>query len=416
MTSNSKDYVLGIDLGTTNSCSAIMLKGKLEVIFDVVTQKKIIPSVICYKGDKEKDILIGESAVKNLKQYINSTIFESKRFLGHNYDDNVIKEDIKNSNVEIVDNKNKPQYVLKINNKEIKRIYPEDVSKELLKYFKTNAEKYIEEKEKLKKKINSAVITIPYHFSKERRKLMYETGKEVFSNVDLIEEPIAIGLGYGDNHPCKEEKTFLFFDIGGGSFGISVFKIKGNNYDLLALEGGGHLGGENFNKALIDYVKKKISEDSKFNKEINFQKKDNKNLKILFEIKEKVNKVLSQLINDKNTKFIYEDLIDDQDFELVITQDYYCNTLCKDLWDKIYKELDKVFIKDIKKEKIDEIILVGGSSRTPGIHDQIKKYFKKDMILQNVNVDEIVAKGTAVFKNNIKLKNSTNHEIGYKPL
>ena len=306
--------------------------------------------------------------------------------------------------------------MLKINNKEIKRIYPEDVSKELLKYFKTNAEKYIEEKEKLKKKINSAVITIPYHFSKERRKLMYETGKKVFTNVDLIEEPIAIGLGYGDNHPCKVEKTFLFFDIGGGSFGISVFKIKDNNYDLLALEGGGHLGGENFNKALIDYVKKKISEDSRFNKEINFQKKDNKNLKILFEIKEKVNKVLSQLINDKNTKFIYEDLIEGQNFELDITQDYYCNTLCKDLWDKIYKELDKVFKnKDIKKEKIDEIILVGGSSRTPGIHEQIKKYFKKDMILQNVNVDEIVAKGAAVFKNNIKLKNSTNHEIGYKP-
>ena len=415
MTSNSKDYVLGIDLGTTNSCCAIMLNGKLEVITHAA-QKKIIPSVICYKGDKEKDILIGESAVKNLKQYINSTIFESKRFLGHNYDDKGIEEDINNSNVEIVkDNNNKPQYVLKINNKEIKRIYPEDVSKELLKYFKTNAEKYIEENAKLKKKINSAVITIPYHFSKERRKLMYETGKKVFTNVDLIEEPIAIGLGYGDNHPCNKEKTFLFFDIGGGSFGISVFKIKGNNYDLLALEGGGHLGGENFNKALIDYVKKKISEDSRFNKEINFQTKDNKNLKILFEIKEKVNKVLSQLINDKNTKFIYEDLIEGQNFELDITQDYYCNTLCKDLWKKIFGELDEVFNKDIKKEKIDEIILVGGSSRTPGIHEQIKKYFQKKMILQNVNVDEIVAKGAAVFKNNIKLNNLTNHEIGYKP-
>ena len=410
------NYVLGIDLGTTNSCCAIMLNGKLEVITHAA-QKKIIPSVICYKGNEEKDILIGESAVKNLKQYINSTIFESKRFLGHNYDDNVIKEDIKNSNVEIVDNKNKPQYVLKINNKEIKRIYPEDVSKELLKYFKTNAEKYIEEKEKLKKKINSAVITIPYHFSKERRKLMYETGRKVFTNVDLIEEPIAIGLGYGDNHPCKEEKTFLFFDIGGGSFGISVFKIKGNNYDLLALEGGGHLGGENFNKALIDHVKKKISEDSRFNKEINFQKKDNKNLKILFEIKEKVNKVLSQLINDKNTKFIYEDLIEGENFELEITQNEYCDELCKDLWDKIFKEIDKVFNenKNIKKKDINEIILVGGSSRTPGIHEQIKKYFQKNMILQNVNVDEIVAKGAAVFKNNIKLNNLTNHEIGYKP-
>ena len=140
MTSNSKDYVLGIDLGTTNSCCAIMLNGKLEVIYDVVTQKKIIPSVICYKGKEEKDILIGENAVNNLKQYINSTIFESKRLLGHNFNDKEIEEDIKNSNVKIInDNNNKPQYVLKINNNEIKRIYPEEVSKQILKYFKENA-------------------------------------------------------------------------------------------------------------------------------------------------------------------------------------------------------------------------------------------------------------------------------------
>ena len=121
-----------------------------------------------------------------------------------------------------------------------------------------------------------------------------------------------------------------------------------------------------------------------------------------------MNKVLSQLIKADKTKFIYEDLIEDQDFILEITQDYYCNTLCKDLWDKIYKELDKVFNKDIKKEKIDEIILVGGSSRTPGIKLKIKEYFGKDMILQDVNVDEIVAQGAAVYANkNIEINDLT---------
>ena len=402
MSSNSIDYVLGIDLGTTNSCSAIMLNGKLEVIFDVVSQKKIIPSVICYKGNEEKDILIGENAVNNLKQYINSTIFESKRLLGHNFNDKEIEEDIKNSNVEIINDNNKPQYVLKINNNEIKRIYPEEVSKQILKYFKENAKKFIESKTKEKNvKIEKAVITIPHHFNENRRKLTEEIGKEVFKEeVKLIEEPIAIGIGYGFIHPCKEGKTFLFFDIGGGSFGISIFRIKEKKYEILAL-GGGHLGGENFNKALIDHVKKKISEDSRFKGKIDFTNKDPKTLRILFEIKKKVNKVLSQLIKDANTKFIYEDLIDDQDFILDITQKEYCDELYKDLWEKIFKEIDKVFKenKNIKKKDINEIILVGGSSRTPGIDSKIKEHFGKDMILQDVNVDEIVAQGAAVYTN-----------------
>ena len=413
MTSNSIDYVLGIDLGTTNSCCAIMLNGKLEVIYDVVTQKKIIPSVICYKGKEEKDILIGENAVNNLKQFINSTIFESKRLLGHNFKDKKIEEDIKNSNVEIINDNNKPQYVLKINNNEIKRIYPEEVSKQILKYFKENAKKFIESKTKEKNvKIEKAVITIPHHFNKDRRNLTEKIGKDVFTNVELIEEPTAIGIGYGFIHPCKEGKTFLFFDIGGGSFGISIFRIKEKKYEILALGGGGHLGGENFNKALIDHVKKKISEDSRFKGKIDFTNKDKdpKTLRILFEIKKKVNKVLSQLIKDAKTKFIYEDLIEDQDFILEITQKEYCDELCKDLWEKIFKEIDKVFNenKNIKKKDINEIILVGGSSRTPGIKLKIQGYFGKDMILQDVNVDEIVAQGAAVYANkNIEITDLT---------
>ena len=121
-----------------------------------------------------------------------------------------------------------------------------------------------------------------------------------------------------------------------------------------------------------------------------------------------MNKVLSQLIKADKTKFIYEDLIEDQDFILEITQKEYCDELCKNLWKQIFEEIDKVFNKDIKKEKIDEIILVGGSSRTPGIKLKIKEYFGKDMILQDVNVDEIVAQGAAVYTNkNIEIINLT---------
>jgi len=127
-------------------------------------------------------------------------------------------------------------------------------------------------------------------------------------------------------------------------------------------------------------------------------------------LKKKVNKVLSQLIKDAKTKFIYEDLIEDQDFILEITQKEYCDELCKELWEKIFKEIDKVFKenKNITKNDINEIILVGGSSRTPGIKLKIQEHFGKDMILQDVNVDEIVAQGAAVYTNeNIKITGLT---------
>ena len=123
-----------------------------------------------------------------------------------------------------------------------------------------------------------------------------------------------------------------------------------------------------------------------------------------------MNKVLSQLIKDAKTKFIYEDLIEDQDFILEITQKEYCDELCKDLWKQIFEEIDKVFNenKNIKKKDINEIILVGGSSRTPGIKLKIQGYFGKDMILQDVNVDEIVAQGAAVYANkNIEITDLT---------
>ncbi len=400
---NIKDLVLGIDLGTTNSCCAIMLNEKLEVIFDVDSQKTIIPSVVCYKS--ENDILIGENALDNLKQFINSTIFESKRLLGHSYSDEAIQSDIKNSNVQIIENEQtkKPQYILKIDNKEIKRIYPEDVSREMLKYFKLNAEKFVELKTKEKNvTIEKAVITIPYHFTQKRINITKTIGEEVFTGgVDILKEPIAIGLGYGFIHPCKEQKTFLLFDIGGGSFGISIFKMIEKQFTILAVGGGGHLGGEDFNKVLIDHVQKEISKNAIFKDKINFNNKDKKTLRILFEIKKKVKKVLSQLISDKSTKFKYEDLIEDNDFSLEISKEFYIKNLCKELWEKIFIEINKLFQKNknIKKENINEIILVGGSSRTPGIQDKIKEYFKKDMILQDVNVDEIVAQGAAVFKN-----------------
>ena len=289
---NYSNIVLGIDLGTTNSCSAIMLNDKLEVIYDVFSGKRIIPSVVCYINIK--DILVGEFAINKLKEFIHSTIFESKKLIGRHFNDPQIQDDIKNSNVEIIsDYYNKPLYVLKINEKEIGRIYPEKVSKLILIYLKENAEKELKlMKENIK--ITKAVITVPYHFNEDKKNIIKNIGKEVFKDgVEILKEPIAIGLGYGFIHPCKEDKTVLLFDIGGGSFGISIFKIKGNQYELLAIGGGGYVRRGNFNNQLIEYVKQKISEDNRFKDKINFYNKDQRILRILVEIKRKVNKVLS---------------------------------------------------------------------------------------------------------------------------
>ena len=258
--------IIGIDLGTSYSCVAIMRKNKVEIIENKQTGSKIIPSIVCFNG---KEFLIGTQAQNNMLKYPESTMYNSKRLIGYKFKNKHVQNDIKNWPIKIIEDKKtgKPQYVIKIGNEE-KKYYPEDVASMILKSLKKNAE--IHENKEIKK----VIIGVPAHFNDLQRNATIEAGKKAgFEEIKLINEPTAAAIAYGNIIKSNKERKILIFDLGGGTFDASIVKIKGNEYNVLASLSEEHLGGEDFNQRLINYVIMEIKKDKKF-KNIDF---DNKN-------------------------------------------------------------------------------------------------------------------------------------------
>jgi len=253
------DLVFGIDLGTTYSCIGIMRNNNVDIVPNNLTDgRKVIPSIVCYKEDLDEDMkdrwLYGNAAKNNMLEYPESTMFESKRLIGLNFNNKEVQRDIKLWPVKIIEDKitKKPQYVIKVENKE-KKFFPEDVSSMILKYLTKNAQDYTNSK------INKVVITVPAHFNNFQREATIKAaelaGLEV---IKIINEPTAAAIAYANIILSKNEKKILIFDIGGGTFDVSILKIKNNEYYVLSSCGESHLGGEDFNQRLINYVMKEI--------------------------------------------------------------------------------------------------------------------------------------------------------------
>ena len=405
--------IIGIDLGTIFSCVAIRRNGKIEIIEEKETGEKIIPSMVCYKVDNDSyDLLIGGSAKNNMIQYAETTMYESKRLLGYKYSHKLVQEDIKNWPVKIIEDikTKKPQYVINIG-KEEKKFYPEDVSSMILKYLKKIAIIHNSNKE-----IKKAVITVPARFTNLQReatiKAAKDAGLEVFK---LINEPTAAAIAYGDIIKSDKERKVLIFDLGGGTFDVTILKIKGSEYNVLASIGEEHLGGEDFNQRIINYVMGEIKKNDKF-KNIDFMDKKNKRvINALRNIRIKTENVKIDLSKLDKTNFFIDYLYGIEDFNLEITRNQYEN-LCIDLWEKCIKILDDAIkLSKLKKEEIDEIILVGGSTRTPKIKQMVQKYFNGKEPLQNINPDEVVAYGAALVPYlNLKIQDIISKPIGIK--
>ena len=198
---DKNDYIIGIDLGTTNSCSAMFINNKLEIIPDPATGKKIIPSVVCYM--EKNEVLVGQLAVGKQIEYSQSTIFESKRFIGHKFKDSEVKFDLENKRlyVSVTEDKKtgKAAYRLKIGDEQVKNVvFPEDVASAIIKYIKKNAEKHLKNILNKEITINKAVITVPTHYNEDRIKVVKEAYKKANLTVEsVIREPEAIGIAYG---------------------------------------------------------------------------------------------------------------------------------------------------------------------------------------------------------------------------
>ncbi|MDH3004376.1 MAG: molecular chaperone DnaK [Candidatus Shikimatogenerans sp. JK-2022] len=368
--------IIGIDLGTTNSCVAVM-EGQNPVVIPNSEGKRTTPSIVAFTDDK--NIKIGDPAKRQAVINSNKTIYSIKRFIGRKYDE-IIKE-IKNFPYKISKGKNNTPCV-NINNK----LYtPQEISAYILQKLKKDAEDY------LGYKIEKVVITVPAYFNDSQRQATKEAGTIAGLKVErIINEPTAASLAYGLDK-TKNNKKIAVYDLGGGTFDISILELGDGVFEVLSTNGDTYLGGDDFDQVIIDWLNDYFYKKEKIN-----LKKDSIAHQRLKEAAEKAKIELSTSIETEiNLPYITASNTGPKHLIKKLTRSKF-DELSYNLVKKTINPCKKA-LKDakIKVEDIDEIILVGGSTRIPKIQEEVKKFFNKKPS-KGVNPDEVVAIGAAI--------------------
>ncbi len=375
----TKKTAIGIDLGTTYSCVGVFQNGKCEIIAND-QGNRTTPSFVAFTQEGER--LIGDAAKAQSNMNPKNTIFDAKRLIGRNYNDPVIQKDIKNFPFDVKNKENKPTINVKYNEEE-KTFHPEEISSMVLTKMKNTAEAY------LGTKVTDAVITVPAYFNDSQRQATKDAGIIAGLNVlRIINEPTAAAIAYGLDKKSNEEKNIIIFDCGGGTHDVSLLTVEGGFFEVKATAGDTHLGGEDFDNILVNYVlteyKKKFKKDASTNK------------KSLMKIKKACEVAKRTLSSTNSTNMEIESIYDGDDFSLTLTKAKF-EILCNDIFKKALAPVEKV-LKDsgISKNKISDIVLVGGSTRIPKIQKLLSEYFNGKDLCKSINPDEAVAYGAAV--------------------
>ncbi len=345
--------ILGIDLGTTNSCMAVMEGGQATVIPNA-EGGRTTPSVVAFTKDGE--ILVGEAAKRQAVANPDRTIISIKRKMGTNHR-------------------------VKIDDKEYT---PEEISAFILRKLKEDAEAYLGEK------ISDAVITVPAYFNDNQRQATKNAGKIAGLNVRrIINEPTASSLAYGLDK--AEGEKILVYDLGGGTFDVSILEVGDGVFEVLATSGDTHLGGDDWDQRIIDYLVEEFRKDTGID-----LTKDPMAMQRLKEASEKAKKELSGLMQTNiNLPYIAADSSGPKHLNVILTRAKF-QEMTKDLLERTVPSIEQA-LKDakLKKEDISKVILVGGSTRMPAVQELVKDYFGKEPY-KNINPDECVAMGAAI--------------------
>jgi molecular chaperone DnaK len=368
--------IIGIDLGTTNSAMAVMQSGKPEIIANS-EGNRTTPSVVAINKNGER--LVGQVANRQRVTNPTNTIFGVKRLIGRKFTDQEVQRDIELMPYKIV--KAGTGVKVEMAGKEYS---PEEVSGMILSKLKADAEAFLGEP------VTEAVITVPAYFDDSQRQATKDAGKIAGLEVKrIINEPTAAALAYGLDKG-KEEKIAVF-DLGGGTFDVSILQLGDSVFEVLSTNGDTHLGGEDFDMRIVNHFVEQ------FKKEAGIDVKDDKAaMQRLKEEAEKAKKELSTTeVADINLPFLTADAEGPKHFEYKLTRAKLVE-LVQDLIDKTAEPVKKA-LKDAKLEAkdINEIVLVGGMTRMPAVMEKVKQIFGKDP-LQGVNPDEVVAVGAAI--------------------
>lgn len=377
MSAGKKGRMIGIDLGTTNSCVAIMDGGKPRVI-ENAEGMRTTPSVVAFTSSGE--LLVGQAAKRQAVTNPQNTLFAIKRLIGRRFDSPVTQKDKGIVSYKIVPGDNGDAWV-EVNDK---KYSPSQISAFILQKMKETAENFLGEK------VTEAVITVPAYFDDAQRQATKDAGKIAGLEVKrIINEPTAAALAYGLDK--KKNGIIAVYDLGGGTFDVSVLEIGDDVFEVKATNGDTFLGGEDFDERIVDYLVQEFKKDNSID-----LKKDKLALQRLKEAAEKAKIELSSAIaTEVNLPFITADKDGPRHLQIKLTRAIYENMVD----DLVQRTLDpcRKALKDagISASEISEVVLVGGMTRMPKIIDVVKDFFGKDPH-RGVNPDEVVALGAAI--------------------
>ena len=371
--------VIGIDLGTCYSAVGIYQGGRVEIIANS-QGNRTTPSWVAFT-DTER--LVGDAAKNQAAMNPTNTVYDAKRLIGRKFDDKSVVDDMKLWSFGVTnDGHNNPKIKVSYMGEE-KLFAPEEISAMVLTNMKQTAEEY------LGHPVTRAVITVPAYFGDSQRQATKDAGLIAGLEVlRIINEPTAAAIAYGLDNMDDTEKHVLIFDLGGGTFDVTVLSIEGGIFEVLSTGGDSHLGGEDLDNRLVEHfaneISRKLKEDVK------------KNPRALKRLKVACEKVKRNLSSSAQTTIELDSLINGKDFTSSITRARF-EELSMDYFRKCMDTVEKV-MKDAKmdKSKIDDIVLVGGSSRIPKVQQMLKEFFNGKELNRSINPDEAVAYGAAV--------------------
>ncbi|KAM0682584.1 Hsp70 chaperone [Mitosporidium daphniae] len=376
---SKKSPAIGIDLGTTYSCVGVLIGDHVEIIAND-QGNRTTPSYVAFT-DTER--LIGDGAKNQAAMNPENTVFDAKRLIGRRFDDPIVQSDMKHWPFKVVDANTKPKISVEFKS-EKKEFTPEELSSMILIKMKETAEAY------LGTTITNAVITVPAYFNDSQRQATKDAGAIAGLNVlRIINEPTAAAIAYGlDKQSDKTERIVLIFDLGGGTFDVSLLSMEGGVFEVKATAGDTHLGGEDFDSRMVSHFVEEFKRKHK--------KDISGNARAIRRLRTACERAKRTLSSATTASVEIDSLFEGIDFYTSITRARF-EELCQDLFRSTLDPVEKV-LKDSQKSKnqVDEIVLVGGSTRIPRIQKLVQDFFNGKELNKSINPDEAVAYGAAV--------------------